>query len=29
MSEFLFQECIGIGIVIVCAISIIGQLKDK
>ncbi len=29
MSEFLFQECIGIGIVIVFAILIIGQLKDK
>lgn len=29
MSELLFQECIGIGIVIVFAIFIIGQLKDK
>lgn len=29
MSELLFQECIGIGIVIVFASFIIGQLKDK
>lgn len=29
MSELLFQECIGIGIVIVFAFFIIGQLKDK
>lgn len=29
MSELLFQESIGIGIVIVFAIFIIGQLKDK
>lgn len=29
MSEFLIQECIGIGIVVVFALIIVGQLKNK